>query len=111
MLSYAGFLSIFALDVFEGDKGFLSILIELMIHLTPTFLLILIVFLSWKREWIAGISNFLLAAYWIWWAQSRSFPWLNYLTIVGPLLLTGILFWICWFDRRKNKAARPVSGR
>jgi hypothetical protein len=45
------FISLFALDVFGGPKWFLA----LLIHLIPSFLLVIFTIVSWKHGLLGGI--------------------------------------------------------
>lgn len=44
------FISIFALDVFKDPQWFLA----LLIHLIPSFILIIMTIIAWKRELLGG---------------------------------------------------------
>ncbi|MFM2136849.1 MAG: hypothetical protein RL021_2249 [Bacteroidota bacterium] len=99
MLLFAGFISIFALDVFENPQGILKTVAALILHLLPTFLIIGLVVLSRKTDLIPAISYTALGALYIWWAWER-FPFITYLIIAGPLFIAGILHGICWSNRK-----------
>ncbi len=47
-LLFAGFISLFALDVFEENRGFWNTTLALLMHLIPTGILLLILALSWR---------------------------------------------------------------
>jgi len=97
---FAVFISLFALDVFQEGKGFWETIAALFVHLIPAFLLIALLVISWRREWIAG-SIFILSgtAYMIMNLDHKQ--WI--LAISGPLFLIGILFLLDW-NYRKSKA-------
>ena len=102
---FAIFISFFAFDVFDQGTGFWKILLALLIHLIPTFLIIIILILSWKRTWIGGISYILIGvAYIIWSSQTDRGSQIIYI----PLLLVGILFLTSWFLRKKIKEAQAA---
>jgi len=92
---FALFISLFALDVFAEGAGFWKTTLALLIHLIPTFIIIAILVLSWKREWIGGILFIALGIVYVVFTWGR-FPWSTYLAIAGPLVLTGVLFLIGW---------------
>ena len=52
---FAAFLSLFALDVFSETRGLLETVAALAMHLVPTFLIILVVVLSWRRDLIGVV--------------------------------------------------------
>ena len=99
---FALFISLFALDVFDEGSGFWNTLLALMMHLVPTFLLIVVLVASWRREWIGGIFFPLLGVAYIIWAWNRPFGhWGTFLMMAGPLVLTGVLFLLNWMYRGK----------
>ncbi len=99
---FAVFISLFALDVFEEGQGFWKTLGALFMHLIPTFLLILLLIVSWKREWIGAVALALLAILYIIIAWGK-FPISVYLFISGPLLIISVLFLFNWLFRSELK--------
>ena len=95
---FAVFISIFALDVFEEGYGFWKTILALLIHLIPTWIIVIVLVVSWHREWVAAILFNALAALYIVWYWGK-FPWVNYLALSGPLFLVGVLFLINWVYR------------
>ena len=95
---YALFISVFALDVFGEGNGFWGTALALVIHLIPTFLLVAILLLSWRREWIGGIVYLVLAFAYVVFTWGR-FPWPTYAVIAGPLMVTSGFFLFDWFHR------------
>jgi hypothetical protein len=93
------FTCIFALDVFGESRGFVETILALLMHLIPQFLMIGVLILSWRREWIGGVVFILLAILYIvgMWGK---FPLMTYVIISGPLALTGILFLLNWRYRK-----------
>lgn len=92
---FAAFISLLALDVFGEAKGFGETSIALLIHLIPTFVIIGVLVVSWRREWIGGILFIVLGLLYVVWAWGK-FPLSTYLIIAGPLVVTGILFLLNW---------------
>jgi len=85
------FISLFALDVFGEGRGFWQTLVALIMHLIPTFLLLVVLWISWRRAWIAGVLFPLLGAFYIVWAWNKPFArWWALLLMAGPLVLTGV---------------------
>lgn len=100
---FAIFISFFAFDVFGQGIGFWRTLLALLMHLIPTFLIIIILILSWKGPWVGGISFILLGiAYIIW--SSQSGRGASFIYIV--LFVVGILFLASWFLRKNIKEAQ-----
>lgn len=102
-LVFAVFISIFALDVFEEKLGFLQTVLALLLHLVPTFFILLVLWLSWNRGWIGSIVFTILGILYIWWAWGR-FELITYLLISGPLFLVSILFLLGWWEQQKEKS-------
>lgn len=99
-IMFALFTSIFALDVFEGDRGFWETAQALIMHLIPTFLIVILLVLSWRWEWIGGYLFIVLAAAYIVMSWGQPFAkWWVLLLMAGPLVLTGALFLVNWYKR------------
>ncbi len=92
---FAFFIALFALDVFNEFSGFWETLAALLIHLIPSFIVLIILFFAWKREWIGAILFFSLAVWYVAMAYGK-FPFLTYVLICGPLILIAILFLLNW---------------
>lgn len=92
------FLALFALDAFEPGQPFLRNLAGFAIHLMPSLLLLTVVALSWRREWIGGIVFLSLG---VWYAVEvigrGHLDWA--LGISGPLLVTGALYLWSWWHQ------------
>jgi hypothetical protein len=99
---FAVFISLFALDIFSEGYGFWESILALLIHLVPTYLVILALIIAWRWEWVGAILFIALGAFYIIWSW-REFPWVTYLAISGPLFLVGILFLVNWIYRSKLK--------
>jgi di/tricarboxylate transporter len=106
------FLGLFALDVFEGDQSLIKKLGGFLIHLIPNFVLILVLIVSWKQEWVGTIAYTIVGIIYIVMFWGR-FPFVTYLTISGPLFLIAVLFWLNWINRKKldnEKKTNVVTG-
>lgn len=90
---FALFISIFALDVFTAETSLLKIFIAFSMHMIPALIIILTLYISWKREWAGALLFTLLGIVYIVMARGK-FPLIVYLIIAGPLFLIGILFGI-----------------
>jgi hypothetical protein len=107
-IAFILFLTIFSFDVFDSAPGFWQIVLALLMHNIPVFLLVIILIISWKYEIVGGVV-FILAglAYTI---RTSVVGFMNHefymifwaLPIAGPAFLIGILFLICWKIRRKK---------
>lgn len=54
-LAMAAFLSIFSLDVFSEGYGFFKTIGALFMHLIPVWVILIVLWLSWKRPLIGAI--------------------------------------------------------
>lgn len=104
---FAAFISMFALDVFTETRGFLQTAVALMVHLIPTWIVLAVLAISWRREWVAGLIFPALAVFYVALFFGR-FHWSVYLIIAGPLVVIGALFLVNW---RLRADPHPGSGR
>ena len=106
------FLGLFAMDVFDGNESLIKKLGGFLIHLIPNFVLILILIVAWKHEWVGTIAFALVGIAYIvmFWGK---FPVVTYLAISGPLFLIAVLFWLNWAGRKKlipTKESNVMTG-
>jgi hypothetical protein len=93
---FAGFIGMFALDAFSEGHGFWSTMLAFAIHLVPMLILVCVIVVSWRREWIGAVVYSALAvAYWL--NFSARPIWI--LSISGPLLLLAVLYLLGWYYR------------
>ena len=104
-LLFAAFISIFAADVFDEGDGFWNTILALLIHLIPTWIVLGVLALSWRREGVGGMMFISLGALYLikFWGR---FHWSACLGISGPLLLIGVLF----FPSRLSRRDLPASA-
>jgi len=99
-IAVAVLLGIFALDVFEEGGGFWTTVLDLLLHLVPSFLILILLAVSWRREWIGGYLSIALAVLYVLWAWNRPFGNLStFLLMAGPLAVIGALFLLNWYLR------------
>ncbi len=100
---YVGFISLFALDVFSEGYGVWDMLLALLIHLIPSALLVLILVVSWRWEWVGAVLYGGLGVFYL--VTTLNHPdWI--LGISGPLFLMAVLFLLNWLHRRDLRASR-----
>jgi hypothetical protein len=97
---FIGSISLFACDAFGHDTGFWKTLLAFLAHLLPTFLVMFILYLSWKRAWTGGIFFILAGFAYIFWKG------VMYPVIFIPLFLVGILFLLSWLFRKEIEEAK-----
>jgi hypothetical protein len=99
-IAFALFISVFALDVFEEHLPLAKLLIALAVHLIPTGIIVVVLALAWKREWLGFVGFVALGLLYMWTTRHR-FDVIAYLIISGPAFLIGLLFLANWLRRRK----------
>lgn len=97
---FAMFLSLFSLDVFSESYGLWETISALLIHLVPVYIVVFVLIIAWRWEWIGAILFIALALFYLIFAWGR-FHWSTYLAISGPLVFLGILFLINWLYREQ----------
>lgn len=86
-IAVALFIGVFALDALgEGLRA-------ILLHLVPTFVLLLTVLLAWQRPWVGALVFSALAVVYAATVPERP-DWI--LVISGPLLAVGLLFLWSW---------------
>jgi hypothetical protein len=101
---FAVFLSMFSLDVFGHNYGFWGVTTALLMHLlTTTGVVLVVLALAWRWEWIGAVVFTALGILYLVFAWGR-FHWSAYVAISGPLFLVGILFLLSWFYRKEIRA-------
>jgi hypothetical protein len=97
----AAFLGSLALDAFSGRQSPAHALPDFLAHLTPAVVVLFVVGLAWHREWVGGVLFTALALGYAVWARQHP-AWV--LTISGPLLVTGTLYF--WSGARRRPPSR-----
>ncbi len=92
---FAIFLSVFALDVFSEGYGLWKTIGALLLHLIPTFIVVIVLVIAWRWEWVGAILFSALALFYLATTWGR-YHWSAYVSISGPLFLIGILFLLNW---------------
>ena len=87
---FAAFLGVFALDVFTEPMSFGKTVVALAIHLIPSALIVGVLLLAWKWEWVGAAVFGLLG---LLYASHYSLP------LGIPLEVIATLFWFDWVHR------------
>ena len=102
-LLFAAFISLFALDMFGAGYGFWEAIAGFLIHLIPTYLILIALAVAWRWEWVGALLFAALGTAYVVIAWGR-FPWATYVIVSGPAFLIGALFLTGWFLRGKLRA-------
>lgn len=105
VICYILFISVFSLDAFYGENSFWYELGSFFMHLVPSIILAILLWISWKRDFAGGmiflISGFLFTFIY---ATFRSVP--SFVCLSCPLYLAGILYLINYAMKyKKNTSA------
>lgn len=105
------FVSLFALDAFSSELSFWQQMGAFLMHLIPSFILLALLILAWKKELIGGIIFMLIGLGLSPVVFSHNYQ-MNHsifmslgiiLTITIPFAIVGLLFLISHFKRKKLK--------
>lgn len=105
------FISIFALDSFEPGHSLGWQLQAFLIHLLPSFFMLILLMIAWKREWLGGLLfalSGLILSYPVFrmnYAMNHSV--MNSLSVIlmitVPFILTGVLFLVShYLGKQRN---------
>jgi hypothetical protein len=101
---FAVFVSLFSFDVFGEGYSFWKTILALLMHLIPTGIILVVLAVSWRWEWVGAIIFSALGVLYIVMFWGR-FKWHVYLLPISvPLFLVGFLFLINWLYRKQIRA-------
>lgn len=92
------FLSMFAFDVFGEAGGFWRTTAAFLIHMIPSFVMIAVLALSWKRPLVGGIVFMAIAVSYLFWSSGSR----TYAIISVPLFVIAALFILNWVVERSK---------
>lgn len=95
------FLGLFAMDVFSMTGSVMEKILGFLIHLTPSFILLTLLVLAWKREKVGGILFTMFAVLFAL-QFTRNFELSAFLLIIFPVFLIGVLFLTHFFLYKKE---------
>jgi hypothetical protein len=109
------FVSMFALDSFSPGLTLWQQIGGFMIHLIPSFILLGVLVLAWKRELPGGIIFLLIGVGLSPWIYLHNFRMnhsvgmslLIVLMVTFPFILAGIMFIVSHFVRKRNLLKMP----
>jgi hypothetical protein len=85
---------IFSLDSFSEGRAWPESLLAFVIHNIPTYILLIILVIAWRKEWLGGLLYLGAAISMFLW-----FGWGATLVIL-PVFIVGLLFLAHWFFTR-----------
>ncbi len=99
---FIAFVSLFALDVFGEAHGFWQTLVALAMHLIPTFVMVAVLVVAWRREWFGAV---MFTACAIVFAFIVRGPFWVKLIFAMPCFITAWLFLVNWRLRKQAHAS------
>ena len=104
------FISMFALDSFEGNQSIWKKLAAFAVHLIPSYILTIFLLIAWKWERVGGIIFVAIGLAFAPFIATHNYAmnhsvWITatiLLTINLPFILIGILFLLNHHIKRKN---------
>ena len=107
------FISLFALDSFSPDLTIWQQIGALLIHLIPSFVLLILLIVAWKWEFIGGIIFTLIGLGFSPFIFMHNYKmnqsvWMSLTTILiitTPFVIVGILFTVSHSMKKKNLSA------
>ncbi len=108
-IAYALFLGLFSLDVFNEGLGFGRTILALAIHLIPAGIVVAILVIAWRWEWVGTVLLGGAASYYtIRTMQNVRLPEavkLNWIMVIaGPGFVIAALFLTNWLKRAELHA-------
>lgn len=114
-LLFVAFLALFSLDVISPEYGIGQIMLGLLIHNIPVFILLAVILVAWRYE-IVGAVVFVLAGIlyislivfnvinhqFAWYVVSWSF------VIAGPAFVVSYMYFYCW--KKKKQGNKQPGG-
>ena len=106
------FVSLFAVDAFAPGQTIWQQLGAFFIHLIPSFILLAILIIAWKWEYIGGIIFLLIGLGFSPWVFVNTYKinhsiWMSLgiiMTITIPFVIVGILFIVSHFHKKKTSS-------
>ena len=105
---YTVLASLFAFDIYKEGYNYKEDFLMLVPHLLPTIILILFVYIAWKKPLIGGLLFIAVGAAYTILAWSR-FPPLTIGIIAGPLFFAGLLY-LLQGKQKKQDSAVHIQG-
>ena len=95
----------FALDVLNDKDSFLKIGLQLLIHLIPSMMLIVILLIAWRWQLIGGIAYILVSALYFIFTMGKE-QLSTYVIISGSAAIIGLMFIGDWIINKKVEKKR-----
>ncbi len=105
------FVSIFSLDAFGHGNLILEQIADFLLHLIPSFVLLFILLLAWKKELVGGVIFLIIGVVFSPIIYNHNYAMNNSVSmslgiiaiITFPFILIGILFMISYYLKKGQK--------
>lgn len=95
------FLAMFSLDVITPEATFWQIVTGMLMHNIPVFILIAVLIVAWRFEWVGGVAFILAGLAYVILASTRGISWFQAFSwsmiLAGPAFIVGGLFLANWY--------------
>jgi len=98
---FAAFISLFALDAFGAGEPLRQQVVDFLIRMIPTVLVVGAVVAGWRWPLVGGVLCLGLGLLYVAIAWGRA-TWPVYAMIVGPIWITGALFFCGWLSQKRG---------
>ena len=99
-----GLLTLLSTDVFAEGYTFWQSILGFLIHMLPTFVVLLLLVLAWRWEWVGALGFIAFAVWYVAITWSNDMHWSAYAILSGVPGLIGILFLVEWVKRGEIRA-------
>ena len=103
IIAFIAFFSLFSLDAFTGSAPMLEKLAGFLIHMLPSFVMMLFLVISWNRPVTAGVIFIVLGVAFTFFFNTYEKA-ASFLTISFVPILTGLMFFIPSLVRRNTSS-------
>ena len=103
-------LAIFALDVFDGEQSFKESVLGFLIHIIPSYSLLVTLLIAWKRPLYGGFLLLVCALFFT--AYFHTYREIfTFMIISVPIIIVGVLFILSYFlcKRQLNASDRKEN--
>ncbi len=105
-IMFIAFLALFSLDVITPESSLKEIIVGLIMHNIPVFIMIIVLVIAWKHEIVGAIAFLLAGVIYVVFTTRSGLDWriaLSWsMTIAGPAFLIGGLFLVNWLRKRQT---------
>jgi hypothetical protein len=113
MILFIAFISLFAADVFGEGYSLPQLLLALLMHLIPSFVMVGAAWLAWRFELVGGavFASFALGYFFQMMGRGPLLMLVVWnLTIAGPALVIGTLLILCGVKRAGPPEKKPLPA-